>query len=151
MSDWAFAAVAGLKGYHSSIVLDSREWFFSTCGIVSNSYRTEYGDTPASHLNKINTEVILYGYTTHSEKTMLKTLEKFFQAGTYDLVHKNCNAFTDCALAYLVSQRLNPKYSRLEELANAHGDWLDVLSKGKYKANPEAVGFSVESVIMKID
>eukprot|EP00746_Dinoflagellata_sp_MGD_P031630 gnl/MRDRNA2_/MRDRNA2_17524_c0_seq1.p1 gnl/MRDRNA2_/MRDRNA2_17524_c0~~gnl/MRDRNA2_/MRDRNA2_17524_c0_seq1.p1 ORF type:complete len:195 (+),score=26.91 gnl/MRDRNA2_/MRDRNA2_17524_c0_seq1:75-659(+) len=151
MKDWVFAAVSGMKGYHSSIVVDSREWFFSSHGIMSNSFRSGAGEIPASHLNKLNTEVIPLNMTKNSDVTMLKTLERFFEPGSYDLLHKNCNAFTDCAMAFLVSQRLNPKYTSLEELATGHPEWLDVLSRGKYKANPKAVGFSVESVIMKID
>eukprot|EP00971_Amphidinium_carterae_P164695 3265047-Amphidinium_carterae.1 len=45
---------------------------------------------------------------------MVQHLRPFFQRGSYDIIYKNCNHFSDCALYFLTSSRLDSTYNRAE-------------------------------------
>merc|ERR1712032_117988 len=40
-----------------------------------------------------------------------------FKPGSYDVLKKNCNTCSDCALGYLLGRRLDAEFSSLERLA----------------------------------
>ena len=40
---------------------------------------------------------------------MLSALRPHFQGGSYDLLRKNCNSFSDCAVFYLLRQRIDAR------------------------------------------
>eukprot|EP00438_Fugacium_kawagutii_P007665 Skav232213 [mRNA] locus=scaffold2626:392842:403352:+ [translate_table: standard] len=66
--------------------------------------------TPASHVKMSHTKVFEVGFTSKTGEMLIRRLSQFFEPKTYDQVLKNCNSFTDCALAYLLSKRLPLKY-----------------------------------------
>merc|ERR1712113_375062 len=74
-----------------------------------------------------------------------------FRAGSYDLTVKNCNAFTDCALAFLLSRRLPRKYSSTEKLGQGIPNLLNWASGGRYVANEKAQNFDLEATVLRID
>jgi hypothetical protein len=84
---------------------------------------------------------------------MLKALQPYFNAGTYDLLRKNCNCFTDCALFYLLGQRLDQKYRSLEKVGAAADQYVALIrgiTGGTYQPNPRADNFSSCLVVEKL-
>jgi len=85
----------------------------------------------------------------HSSKTGedLFGLLPFFLPGTYDIILKNCNAFTDCAIHYLLGLRLCEECTLLEHAISRNVDMFEKLTLGYYTRNPKASRFSHEDVI----
>merc|ERR1712232_1455816 len=96
--------VPPMAAYHSSIIVNGEEFSFSDGGISTSMERL------ASHVAqppregqpapKLNPQVFDMGMSLHSGGSMKRALERHFAAGTYDLLRKNCNSFSDCALWY---------------------------------------------------
>merc|ERR1711971_647024 len=82
---------------------------------------------------------------------MRSALQRYFVSGTYDLLRKNCNSFSDCALFYLVHKRLPKKYRSMEQLGSAFSGIVQGASGGQYTPNPKAADFDLEKVILEID
>merc|ERR1711920_447246 len=79
----------------------------------------------------------------------MRALAAHFKAGTYDILRKNCNSFTDCALYYCIGRRLDEQYRALEKLG-ADADRVGLvrlLSLGDYVPNPNADDFDVDYVV----
>ena len=57
------------------------------------------------------------GTTGLDAATVRTALARHFQEGTYDLLHKNCNTFSDAAVFVACGARLPDRYSRVEGLA----------------------------------
>lgn len=160
--------VARMPAYHTSIILGGREYFFDADGIAS---------APAlwSHLagfehiaeHELSTEVFTVGYSAIGGSALVLGLESFFLSGTYDVLLKNCNAFTDAAVYFLTRKRLSAKFSRLERLLagtrpvstkllsallSATQDDPDALGiPQEYDPNPLAENFTVEDVVARCD
>merc|ERR1719277_1997002 len=84
------------------------------------------------------------GITSISGPDMLKALNPWFGSGSYDILLKNCNSFSDVALFYLLGARLDGKYLSLEQIGTSAEKYLrivTVLSRGTYRPNPKADGF----------
>jgi len=140
------AGMKGAAGYHSSILVAGEEYFFSPMGII-------HSPTISSH--KQNPEMKLWqmGITKYSGADLMEFLDQYFPPGHYDLLRKNCNAFSDCALYFLCEQRLDWNFRTLErlgKLADDHAGIIQSISAGEYMPNPRAVGFDVETVIEEI-
>lgn len=136
--------------FHTSIVLGEVEYAFSGQGIRATRPLVSH-----AMLNR-NTEVRLIGHTNFSASQMLSFLNQFFQPGTYDLICKNCNSFSDCALYLLLGQRLEAKYSRMEKTGKAGQKRIGLMSALRligmnYKANPASQNFQVDEVLAKTD
>jgi len=144
--DWMLPA--GHKVYHTSVVVNGVEYYFDKDGVQAKKISVAI---PPSHANKTSTNVINVGNTNRTGEELIQKLSRFFQPGSYDLICKNCNTFTDCALAYLLSRRLPKMYSSVEAMAKGMPTVLSLASGGRYKANPAAVNFDVEKVVMSID
>eukprot|EP00747_Dinoflagellata_sp_TGD_P164254 gnl/TRDRNA2_/TRDRNA2_183929_c0_seq1.p1 gnl/TRDRNA2_/TRDRNA2_183929_c0~~gnl/TRDRNA2_/TRDRNA2_183929_c0_seq1.p1 ORF type:complete len:202 (-),score=25.17 gnl/TRDRNA2_/TRDRNA2_183929_c0_seq1:24-629(-) len=142
--------IGNAKVYHTSVILANTEYYFDPGGVQETRVEARF-KTPASHMNKIGTAVFEVGHTLRSGKELRAALVKDFEEGTYDHVNKNCNSFTDCALAFFLSRRLPRKYSSMEHLGQELPSVLSLLSGGKYKANPKSVGFDVEKVVLRVD
>jgi len=56
------------------------------------------------------------GTTRRTKAEMVRNLRQHFRPGTYDLLRKNCNSFSDCAMYFLLQQRLPAEYRTLEQL-----------------------------------
>jgi len=136
------------QAFHTSVVVDSTEYTFSRCGIVSvKSYQSHL------HLREGGPESIIdIGSTGIHPTYMAAKLRRHFREKTYDLLRKNCNSFSDCAMFLLLGQRLDAKYFLLEQLATSAdsltGGLVTKISLGDYRPNPRADGFSVEEVIL---
>ena len=99
-----------------------------------------------SHQGKQQMQRIEIGYTNKSASGMERTLRPYFAGGTYDLLRKNCNSFSDCALWYLCRERLPSSYNRMEKLGNSEM-FGSLMQSGQYEPNSKADDFDKEKVI----
>ena len=90
-------------------------------------------------------ELFDVGFTNKSISSMLNMLRPHFQSGTYDLLRKNCNSFSDCALWFLLKERLPSTYNSMEKLGNTMQKL--VMQNSEYTPNPKADNFDKEKVI----
>jgi hypothetical protein len=84
------------------------------------------------------------GRTDLSGTEMWWALQEHFRPGSYDLLRKNCNSFSDAALFFLLRKRLNKKYSSLESLGRTSPD---MVKRVIYVPNPVAAEFDIQNVI----
>jgi len=142
-------SMPGIRAYHTSVVVDDKEYSFSFDGITIASGLLSHGGMPNGP-----PKVMYMGLTSITGKEMKDKLRAFFQRGTYDLLRKNCNSFSDCALFYLLDVRLDPTYRGLEKLGHnldRNAKIIQRVSGGEYLPNGEADGFDVEDVVKDID
>jgi len=123
--------------------VNGEEFFFSDSGILS--------DCALNSHEKCPTEKVHLGFSEKTGAHLYQALRSYFRPGTYDLVRKNCNLFSDCAMYYLLGKRLERKYTALERLGQANAELLSQVTNGKYTPNPEAADFQVDSVISSLD
>lgn len=158
--------LAGTPAYHTSIILDGREYFFDSLGVVTAAPMWSHMAGGTRPLDEERTEVIPMGDAQCSGQEMAEALSSFFQKGSYDVLYKNCNHFTDCALYMLCRKRLGSQYNRLERmlanpmstaLINRLFDALTAGDKGKdseavfYSRNPHSEDYSTSEVIAAIE
>merc|ERR1719487_694172 len=129
--------------YHTSVVVNGEEFFFSDSGVFSDRALNSHQGKPHERLT--------LGYSDKTGSQLLQALQPYFRPGTYDLVRKNCNSFSDCAVHFLLGQRLERRFSSLERLGQAHTALLTEVTKGMYTSNPAAADFSVEAVITSLE
>jgi len=139
------------QAYHSSIVVDGMEYSFGGHGIVSARGHASHRAFPRA---PADTRIFdLPAARRADADNLMRKLGPYFRANTYDLLRKNCNSFTDCALYYLLGQRLDKKYRCVEQIAHTadrHACLIQALSGGGYQPNRNADGFSVEQVIREV-
>lgn len=157
--------VAGMSGYHTSIIIDDREYFFDCLGIMVAPPLWSHLAGQMTLPREVNTEVIEMGRSSCSGKALVQALCPHFEKGSYDIFCKNCNSFTDAALYFLTRKRLDSRFNRIERVVTAtdpvsirlinrilrapseagmpNGDF--------YVRNPEVEGFSVEDLIASFD
>merc|ERR1719272_2624868 len=99
---------------------------------------------------------------------MVQFLRSFFEKGTYDILYKNCNTFTDCCLYLLTHTRLDGKYTRMERFMMATNPVSTSLMNRIFRSyaenntgqscevdiyvkNPLAEDFQVSEVVASID
>lgn len=147
----AVSVLGGMPGataYHSSVVINGEEYFFSDAGIQS---------TTGLQSHKIPQkpdsvpEVIDMGMSIYSGSQVKAQLSEHFKPGTYDLLRKNCNSFSDCALFLLVNKRVDSKYRALEKLGEKNMGLVQAASGGNYKPNPLTDGFDLEAIVANLD
>jgi hypothetical protein len=142
--------MAGQVLYHTSIIIGAREYAFGSdglqCRVVANRF-----DIPPSHFGKDRSMVFEVGQTQKTGDDLSEVLKPYFQQDSYDLVCKNCNSFTDCALAFLLSRRLPKKYSMTESLGKDLPRITSLLTDGRYKPNPKAQKFNLDKVVLHVD
>lgn len=144
----AVSALGGLPGaqvYHSSILMDGLEFSFGAIqGLVTAKGALSHSCMAGQP------ELFDLGFSQRTPRQLATTLGPFFKRGTYDLLRKNCNTFADCAINFLLGQRLDAKYRSLDQLgANVPG-LVQMGSFGFYKPNPAAIGFDVEAVVQSL-
>eukprot|EP00389_Voromonas_pontica_P001566 GDKH01002333.1.p1 GENE.GDKH01002333.1~~GDKH01002333.1.p1 ORF type:complete len:225 (-),score=42.32 GDKH01002333.1:193-867(-) len=137
-----------MQAFHTSIMINDEEFFFDMGGVESSSNLASHQQAKQAGQQ---TQFVDMGMTDKSASELLSTLRPFFTEGTYDLVKKNCNSFSDCALFFLLGKRLDNKFKTLERIGAANPGMLSMMTNGEYKENPKAKDFVVESVIAKID
>jgi len=132
------------SAYHTSVLVNGEEFFFSDSGIFSNRALTSHQGEPS--------ELVYMGLSKRTGSQVLNALTTHFRPGSYDLIKKNCNSFSDCALHFLLQRRLPSKYSAMETIGQrASLDMLQRVTKGAYHPNEAAKDFSVEDVISVVD
>lgn len=131
------------QAHHTSLSIGNLEYSFGPQGIGRNPPYQSHAFFPGS------IQVQELGKTDVSGEWLLKALTHHFKEGSYDLLRKNCNSFSDCALYYTLGLRLDDKYKALETLG-VDADKMGVvrmLSLGEYKPNPKAEEFDLKHVI----
>jgi len=140
-----------LQAYHSSIVVDGVEYSFGNRGIVSARGHQSHRALPRA---PADTRIFDLPVARRTDvDNLMRKLGPYFRANTYDLLRKNCNSFTDCALHYLLGQRLDKQYRCVEQIAHTadrHACLIQALSGGGYQPNRNADGFSVDRVILEM-
>lgn len=128
--------------YHTSVLLDGVEFSFNMIeGIVTAS-------GPLSHkLWQPDGRLHDLGRSLRSGNELIATLSHKFEPGTYDLLRKNCNHFTDCALFFLLGRRLSAEYCVLERFGSSIPALVESVSGGRYTPNDLAKDFTVEALI----
>jgi len=161
--------ILGFTAYHTSIIIGERELFFDGAGIVQADafWSHEWCDGARARSSSYETEVVEMGLTELDPSGSSRILEPFFETGTYDVLRKNCNNFSDAALWLLARRRLESKFNRLERWVLAlEPVSLDVIRRvllmGRremaenqaesmgYVPNPRSVGFNVEDVVGRL-
>jgi len=139
----AASELFGLPGlataYHTSVLVNGEEFFFSDSGIFTDRLLNSHAGTPSERVD--------LGYSHRTGRALLAALDRHFRPGTYDLIRKNCNSFSDCAVFYLLGKRLEGRYTALERLGQARIELLQQITKGAYMPNPEASDFQLEATI----
>jgi len=160
--------VAGLTGFHTSIIIDDYEYFFDREGIMSAPQLWSHQAGGMKPPGAAKTEVMEVGRTQSDGRQLVQALHPFFRKGTYDLFYKNCNTFTDAALYFLTHSRLDSRFNRIERVITATNPvstslinrlfraFLEnstgtVVEFDVYVTNPEAQDFAIEDVISWID
>mmetsp|Transcript_47190 Transcript_47190/g.135962 ORF Transcript_47190/g.135962 Transcript_47190/m.135962 type:complete len:206 (+) Transcript_47190:97-714(+) len=125
------------QGYHSSVLIDSTEYSFSDRGIT----KVEGG--PKSHSafteEESDSTFIDYGWHDVDIAALEVALKPHFAPGSYDLLQKNCNSFSDTILQLVTGRRLDKQYRQLEEIGR-QAEWQLRLLHA-YAPNPRASGF----------
>eukprot|EP00933_Yihiella_yeosuensis_P035769 TRINITY_DN29371_c0_g1_i1.p1 TRINITY_DN29371_c0_g1~~TRINITY_DN29371_c0_g1_i1.p1 ORF type:complete len:212 (+),score=29.05 TRINITY_DN29371_c0_g1_i1:155-790(+) len=135
--------------YHTSVMVDDMEYSFGPSGIVRTTNWLSH-QVIREALGGVDTVIFDVGYTNKTGTQLFKELQPYFRPGTYDIIQKNCNSFTDVALVYLLGIKLHPKYSALEHAAAAAPSLVQFFSFGNYTPNPEARGFQTGDVLRKV-
>merc|ERR1712080_637395 len=87
------------------------------------------------------------GGSKRTGSQMMNKLRPFFQSGTYDLLKKNCNSFSDCCIYYMLRKRIAGKYRSLEKKGQMFSGWMKDFG---YEKNDKAEDFDVEQVCLEI-
>jgi len=141
------AGLKGVAGYHSSVLISGEEYFFSPMGII-------HSPNISSHKRNPHMQRIFIGLSRYSGSDLVEFFDIHFPPGHYDLLRKNCNSFSDCALYFLCEQRLDHKFKTVErfgKLADDNFGIIKSISAGEYVPNPQALGFDLDAVIAEID
>merc|ERR1712061_203794 len=141
-------AIPGLgKAVHSSILIDTTEYEFCSRGIVQ-------ANGPQSHERfRGKPETIDMRTSPYGGQELLALLSRDFAPGTYDLLRKNCNTFSDCALMFLVGQRMKPEHRALEKLGESLDRYTPIIGSlfKNYKRNSNVDNFETMVVIERVE
>lgn len=136
-----------LQAYHTSVIVDDMEFSFSGRGI--DQLRGTLSHVPFAG----KPTVIDMGYTKTPRREMVRYLQPHFMPGTYDLLRKNCNSFSDCCLTLLLDRRLDEKYRTMEKIGavtDEHTAVVRLFTGGGYKPNPRSQEFKSCKVVERI-
>merc|ERR1712157_163322 len=82
--------MSGCRAHHTSIFIGEDELSFSEAGIDILRGGGSHGDRPSKQF--------AMGTAQRSAQQLRDELSSHFLPGTYDLLRKNCNSFSDAAL-----------------------------------------------------
>jgi len=93
------------------------------------------------------------GFSSRSGIELGRALLPHFSRGSYDILLKNCNSFSDCAICCLFGTRLDDRYSATEKYFTEKigVEHFQMMTHGLYQPNSKAVNFLVEDVIAILD
>jgi len=137
---YATVAKGIVVGFHTAVCIDGDEISFNNFGIQT---------CPRSRQKKGSKKLFDLGFCTYSTNDVFQAFFHFFKPGSYDIIHKNCNSFTDCVLYFLLGLRLDPLYTTTERhLKDFPGVKLwEMVVDSLYDSNH----FSVDNVIRELD
>lgn len=141
------AGLHGVVGYHTSVLVAGNEFFFSPGGLTA-------APGVVSHVEDERPIRMPLGTSHRSGAELLAALDRFFAPGSYDLLRKNCNSFTDVALHFLCGERLAWTYQLVERLGRLGDERLGLMqtiTSGEYLPNPAAEEFDVDAIIALLD
>ncbi|CAE8697287.1 unnamed protein product [Polarella glacialis] len=108
----AASEIFGVPGiariYHTSVLVNGEEYYFSNGGIFCDRLLSSHRQAPH--------ERRCLGWSNRAGPQLLNALSSHFRPGSYDLLGKNCNTFSDCALYYLLRIRLERRYSAMDRV-----------------------------------
>lgn len=105
--------IMGVPAYHTSIILGEHEYFF-------NQYGIQCCEPLLSHPTEQKlTKTFICGDSILTGTLLIKYLDPYFAEGSYDIISKNCNSFTDAALYFLTRTRLDARFNRLERMVRS--------------------------------
>lgn len=137
------------QAYHTSVCVDDIEFSFSFMGISCQN-----GQKSHEAFHRGQSPIVLdMGRTVVPPRAMLTVLQPHFLPGTYDLLRKNCNSFSDCALYHLLGKRLDDEYRAPEKLGAQWDKYIGIVQNftgGAYQPNPQADGFQSCMVVAKL-
>jgi len=142
------AAMGGFQAFHTSVEIDGTEYFFDGAGVMSSSNRLSHQPDASNPQSRFDTTEHVIGYSNKSGSQLKDNLRSHFQSGTYDLIRKNCNSFSDCALFYLCKIRLAPGFRSLETKGKS---FPSLLNRFGYEPNSKADNFDLEQTILALD
>jgi len=99
------SGMTGFRAWHTSIEIQGKEYYFDGTGVETSTRRRSHNGDPYLDLE--------IGWTHRTAANLLHDLNHHFRKG-YNLLGKNCNSFSDCALFYLFQIRLHPEFTILE-------------------------------------
>eukprot|EP00930_Biecheleria_cincta_P036201 TRINITY_DN24837_c0_g1_i2.p1 TRINITY_DN24837_c0_g1~~TRINITY_DN24837_c0_g1_i2.p1 ORF type:complete len:253 (+),score=46.77 TRINITY_DN24837_c0_g1_i2:63-821(+) len=156
----AVSPLGGVPGiaqaWHSSVIVNGDEYSFSDGGITCARGTASHDAMAQQAANaqtqtQIQTQVFDMGLSPYTGSQLQAALSRYFQQGTYDLLKKNCNSFSDAALFYLLKKRIDSKYRQLETIGAKTPSLVSTLSGQGYKPNPKVQDFDLEKVIKESD
>jgi hypothetical protein len=85
-----FLSFMGVGAYHSGVEIEGKEWTFSPAGVFFTAPRAE-------QLGKFKSSVDMGCHVASAQdfQQAIAELRREFPEGSYDLVKKNCNNFSD--------------------------------------------------------
>lgn len=129
-----------IGAYHTSVIVGGFEYYFDRKGLRKRKY-----EGVGSHHDL--SDVIDIGGSIRTGDDLCDALKSHFTPGSYDLILKNCNSFTDAAIHFLLGVRLCRECSLIEHVLSPYLDMLESITLGCYSRNPEAIHFCIEDVI----
>lgn len=134
--------------YHTSIAIGDMEFSFDSTGVTCSQIWFSHSImSPGTR----SPEIVLHlGDTNVQGETLAGVLDPYFLPGTYDLLRKNCNAFSNAALFYLLGKQLDEKYTALDRagaLIDKRSGLVQLLLMGDYIPNPKAGDFELDRVL----
>jgi len=130
------------SAYHTSIIIDDKEYSFNQHGISAGIYTQSHQGLR----NKSKTEMLDVGVSYKSGADLCRALAPFFREGSYDLLRKNCNSFSACAVSFLLGGRLQDRFQAMERLAADSPNLVQIFTLGDYKPNAKADHFNQQEV-----
>eukprot|EP00930_Biecheleria_cincta_P064635 TRINITY_DN50252_c0_g1_i1.p1 TRINITY_DN50252_c0_g1~~TRINITY_DN50252_c0_g1_i1.p1 ORF type:complete len:185 (-),score=30.26 TRINITY_DN50252_c0_g1_i1:158-712(-) len=134
--------------YHTSIAIGDMEYSFDSSGVTSSPVWLSH--SLMSPDIKSPAVVLHLGFTNVHGGMLADILNPHFRPGTYDLLLKNCNAFSNAALFFLLGTQLDDKYTALERagaVIDKRSGLVQMLSMGGYIPNPKATDFQLDKVL----
>lgn len=173
----AYSPLGGMPGvsaYHTSVIVNGEEFFFDGNGIETTRDASSHKQIALQNQAKQGAETFNgqstaldqgnsgadptafyqvqdFGMSNKTGYQLKQALEQYFEPGTYDLLKKNCNSFSDVAIFFLTGKRIDKSYRRLEQMGASFQGMVQSASGGQYEPNPRSQDFDVEKIIAAID
>mmetsp|Transcript_89694 Transcript_89694/g.159368 ORF Transcript_89694/g.159368 Transcript_89694/m.159368 type:complete len:188 (+) Transcript_89694:23-586(+) len=140
--------------WHTSISIGVTELSFCPGGIVPA--RNWLSHKMLRNGSQEGPEVVIeIGQSTTSAVELVSALSGLFKTGSYDLLRKNCNTFTNVAMFWLTGMKLDDRFTALDRagasIESSFGPLVQIFSFGSYVPNPEAVTFDLDEVLKRVD